>query len=483
MNNAAVKRKINFKRKKRGLWLHAPKRAKINLIFEENQTTPDTQSRQLTSEIVKAPIKRQNGSTWNTRRRLFPLLMKKTCKMKSCYLFPQLYDPQTTKINFAVPNINSINNFDLVETNIPREIYPGVIVQALEFMPRDKNYVLSVDGKKLAPGLPNTHGDQDLFGHDEGNSLHDLKNRLETEIQEVETKHYDKVIRKKNLEETLSNEVQEKWTMERNQRFTQSTQILTVYYPSMSFIEEGAFIIHNNEQPFIMVSPDGSIGRQDLGTTYESPTPILTCEFKCPFPNENTVPVYYDIPLRYIPQILGEMASTHTYHIIYLSWSAESSTVFRAKFDGDLWEMMMNAAIALYGQTIPKRPTRVSENAKEIRQRMVTYRKTCVGFLCEIPSIKCTSNGISQTTTETPYVFPLHVQRENEDTESNIEKVLTESVFNIKESYQICRRKASEVLVWLLSDSDRQRHPEMQNSVPIAYAMKGYSLSTNIIKH
>ncbi|CAC5373179.1 unnamed protein product [Mytilus coruscus] len=182
-----------------------------------------------------------------------------------------------------------------------------------------------------------------------------------------------------------------------------------------------------------MVSPDGSIGRQDLGTTYEGPTLILTCEFKCPFPNESTVLVHYDIPLRYIPQILGEMSSTHTYHIIYLSWSAESSTVFRAKFDGDLWEMMMNEAIDLYGQNIPKRPTRVSENAEEIKQRMITYRKTCVEFLCEIPSIKCTSNGISQTTTETPYVFPLHVHRENEETESNIEIVLTESVYNIKD--------------------------------------------------
>ncbi|CAC5386325.1 unnamed protein product [Mytilus coruscus] len=83
-----------------------------------------------------------------------------------------LCDPQTTKISFAVPNINSINNFDLVETNIPREAYP-------------------VDGKKLAPGLTNTHGDQDLFCHEEGNSLQDLKDLLESEIQEVETVKHD----------------------------------------------------------------------------------------------------------------------------------------------------------------------------------------------------------------------------------------------------------------------------------------------------
>lgn len=99
-----------------------------------------------------------------------------------------LYDPQKTKINFAVPNINSIKNCDLVKTNIPREMYPGVIAQALKFMPRDKKYVLSVDGKKLAPGLTNTHEDQDLFGHEESNSLQDLKDCL---IQEVETVKHD----------------------------------------------------------------------------------------------------------------------------------------------------------------------------------------------------------------------------------------------------------------------------------------------------
>lgn len=49
-----------------------------------------------------------------------------------------------------------------------------------------------------------------------------------------------------------------------------------------------------------MVSPDRSIDRQDLVTTYEGPTPIRTCEFTRPFSNENTVPVHYDIPLRYL---------------------------------------------------------------------------------------------------------------------------------------------------------------------------------------
>lgn len=32
--------------------------------------------------------------------------------------------------------------------------------------PKDNSYVLSVDGKKLAPGLTKESGDIDLFGHE-----------------------------------------------------------------------------------------------------------------------------------------------------------------------------------------------------------------------------------------------------------------------------------------------------------------------------
>jgi hypothetical protein len=56
------------------------------------------------------------------------------------------YDRQTTSINFAVPNTNSICQFNTTETKIP----PGIIYQAIELKSSsDNSYVLSVDGKKL----------------------------------------------------------------------------------------------------------------------------------------------------------------------------------------------------------------------------------------------------------------------------------------------------------------------------------------------
>jgi hypothetical protein len=43
-------------------------------------------------------------------------------------------------------------------------------------------------------------------------------------------------------------------------------------------------------------------------------------------------------------------------------------------------------------------------------------------------------------------------------------------------------KKATEVLVWFVSDTDRNRNPELPHSVAVAYAMKGYSLETDSMR-
>lgn len=54
-------------------------------------------------------------------------------------------DPQTTKINFAVPDIHAVSSFESIN-EIPREISPGIISQAMDMKSAGKHYVLSFDG-------------------------------------------------------------------------------------------------------------------------------------------------------------------------------------------------------------------------------------------------------------------------------------------------------------------------------------------------
>ena len=66
------------------------------------------------------------------------------------------YDPQKTNINFAVPNTHTIINYTSM----------GIITSTLELKSKENSYILSVDGKKLTPGLNENSGDQDLFGYE-----------------------------------------------------------------------------------------------------------------------------------------------------------------------------------------------------------------------------------------------------------------------------------------------------------------------------
>ena len=58
----------------------------------------------------------------------------------------------------------------------------------MELKSKENSYILSVDGKKLAPGLIENSGDQDLFGHktSQTDSLQFSRERIEHEISLVQ---------------------------------------------------------------------------------------------------------------------------------------------------------------------------------------------------------------------------------------------------------------------------------------------------------
>ena len=98
------------------------------------------------------------------------------------------YDPQETNINFAVPNSQTIINYTSMDYDFPKEIPPGIITSTLELKSKENSYILSVAGKKLAPGLNENSGDQDLFGHEtsQTDSLQFSRERIEHEISLVQ---------------------------------------------------------------------------------------------------------------------------------------------------------------------------------------------------------------------------------------------------------------------------------------------------------
>lgn len=176
-------------------------------------------------------------------------------------------------------------------------------------------------------------------------------------------------------------------------------------------------------------------------------------------------------------QVLAEMAVLQTEKAVFLCYSAESTTVFEVKFDRSLWESLVTEAERLYLVDMPKRPTRKSQFAIQMKERLEDFTKTNVDFMGEFPSgaLNREDKRSSKLAPIEPYTCgELRATLPNES--NNLFDLLTISKSCLESAFELTSKKATEVLVWHLQDTDRQWHPERIHAVPIAYALKGYSL-------
>jgi hypothetical protein len=137
--------------------------------------------------------------------------------------------------------------------------------------------------------------------------------------------------------------------------------------------------------------------------------------------------------------------------------------------------MILAEVTTVYNGSDLKRPTKLSKTSKSIAEKMKEYRESSTELLCEIPSVKGISSQTSQSNDNSPYLFPITVLNETEKL-TEIDVIMNSAVSAVREVHEICRKKATEILVWLLSDTDRTWDPEVPHSTPVAYAMAGYSL-------
>ena len=72
------------------------------------------------------------------------------------------FDPESAKINFAVPLEKSLIKSVLV---IPGSLHPRIFNEAIKLLDKSKQYILMIDGKKIAPALGSDEiGDINLWG-------------------------------------------------------------------------------------------------------------------------------------------------------------------------------------------------------------------------------------------------------------------------------------------------------------------------------
>ncbi len=323
-----------------------------------------------------------------------------------------------------------------------------------------------------------------------GSTLH---NALGLRTVKEQKQHYDHVYHGKKHD--ISPEVQERMNYgtenEVHAIATLTGIVLPFLYPDLMYVEEGSYTLGGTQDtpPFMYISPDGSLQQKMQGSqSLQESDAVFACEFKCPSVSKYKLPVYYEVPHYYVCQLLSEMAALKTKQLIFLSYSKTSATVFLVHFDDDLWNVISHKAKNIYQCLDPKRPTKKPYYFQELNEKLRKFTDEKVTFLGEFPSCQLVTEQLEIVTSasDCPFVFAGLEAESSGDTCHALDLLMTslsEAKQCIRILHNLCRKKATEVLVWLLQDTNREWKPERPHSIPIAYALKGYSLTAEVMRN
>ncbi|VDI45652.1 Hypothetical predicted protein [Mytilus galloprovincialis] len=269
------------------------------------------------------------------------------------------------------------------------------------------------------------------------------------------------------------------------------SKILPIFYPNFSFVEEGCEVVCDKDETFLIVSPDGSARYFNSENYKPSDAVALAIEIKCPYPNKlYTTPVYYKMPWYYVIQVLSEMYVLNASSLLFLCYSTDSTTVCVANFDEELWNEILAKLKTIYGTEKPVMPKKLPDELKTIKEKIKTYCDNKVQFLAEIPSCQVNreckhehSSVESEKIGRNCHTSCLDsVKPQTKHDVTTLQMTTIEINSCLDQAYSLERHLASEVLIFLISDLDRIHEREKQHSTPVGFSMKGYSLTSSVMR-
>ena len=118
-------------------------------------------------------------------------------------------------------------------------------------------------------------------------------------------------------------------------------------------------------------------------------------------------------------------------------------------------------------------------------KKLELYIKNTSKLIVEVPSSTGVQSPINEMLASGAYYIPpgKHFTLMTEQGISNEIKVLCANIIPVlREGFQLLRSKATEILAFILSNIDRQFSPCLPLHMPIAYALKGPSLSIETLR-
>ena len=143
---------------------------------------------------------------------------------------------------------------------------------------------------------------------------------------------------------------------------------------------------------------------------------------------------------------------------LFVTQSHNSVIVKRVVMDSDLWEEQTGILTNFYDTLFLKKPHKFHENRNTLKENVKQFAERNSQCILEVPLVKC----IDTSTPDIDGIGPFrkhkqinHPSVNSDEFKVNLLNVLSDTLCVIKDSHNICRHKASEILIFMLSDSDR----------------------------
>ena len=313
-----------------------------------------------------------------------------------------------------------------------------------------------------------------------GSSIH---NAIGLRTMAEYKKHYRAQVLQEE-QKPKSHSVQDKLDYGRTNEKNGIATLCASYMPAFhgrccSFYEVGCeYIASDIHDKLLEVSADGTI-LCAAGKEHH----CFAVEVKCPFPGDTTrLLQHYTLPDYYACQVLSEMAALNRKKALYVCYTPSSCTFLEVTFDNILWSKIMQNIEEMYGTHDVKVLEHIPHFRTETKLQLKEFCDRNCRFVAELPSKKCERRGTTYSEATCPYyeaVAPAQkVNGERVTRSATIER----AVDCLKESYKLLRKRATEVLVFILSDINRLAEPQKPLSIPVAYAMAGKSVNNKALR-
>ena len=214
------------------------------------------------------------------------------------------------------------------------------------------------------------------------------------------------------------------------------------------------------------------------------PCGTMALELKCPYTpihDKKLLPVHYQPPQYYCCQLLSQMTVTNSHVIVFGSCSPESMAISFVDKCNNTWKPLWDLSRELYADGNLTKPTTLHGKSTALCPTLKEFSDKKSTFVAEILVLTGCNNAL-----ETRYLGPDNLYQfvdsisseyvDGEEVNKEIFELCQESYKLIAKAHNLQRRKASEVLLFVCTDTYREFNKDKPSSIPIIYALKGKSI-------